>query len=163
MIRQIINDDAEAIAEIYNYYIENTVITFEKLPLQPDHCIKRIRKVQQAGFTWLGAEHNGAIIGYAYSAAWNTRVAYKNTAEVSIYLSHHLTSKGWGTKLYRALFAGLYEKSIHIVIASITLPNAASVAIYEKFGMEKVGHFKEVGYKFGRWLDAGYWQMQLTA
>ncbi|PID45615.1 MAG: hypothetical protein CSB47_08185 [Proteobacteria bacterium] len=83
------------------------------------------------------------------------------TVEVSIYLSHQITSRGLGTQLYNALFSSLREKSVHIVIGGITLPNAASIALHEKFGMEKVAHFKEVGYKFGKWLDVGYWQVKL--
>lgn len=163
MIREATDNDAEAITAIYNYYIQNTVITFEEDSLNPSDFIERIRKVQESGYSWLVAEENGKIIGYAYSSKWNDRTAYINTAEVSIYLSHLIKSRGWGTKLYDVLFSSLRQKSIHIVIGGITLPNPASVAIHEKFGMEKVAHFKEVGYKFGEWLDVGYWQVQLNA
>lgn len=163
MIREATDKDAEAITEIYNYYVQNTVITFEEVDLHPSDFVARISKVQESGYSWLVAEENGTVIGYAYSSKWNDRAAYKNTAEVSVYLSHQITSKGWGTKLYRTLFSSLREKSIHIVIGGITLPNVASVAIHEKFGMAKVAHFKEVGYKFGKWLDVGYWQVQLNA
>ncbi len=163
MIREATKSDAEAITEIYNYYIENSVITFEEVALYPSDFIKRIKKVQDSGLSWLIAEQNSKVIGYAYAAKWNERAAYKNTVEVSIYLSHQLKSKGWGTKLYNALFAILQTKSIHVVIGGITLPNTASVALHEKFGMEKVAHFKEVGYKFGKWLDVGYWQVKLDS
>lgn len=162
MIREATDKDAEAIAEIYNYYVQNTIITFEEDNLKPSDFIERIREVQQSGFSWLVAEENGKIIGYAYSSKWNDRAAYKNTAEVSVYLSQHVKSKGWGTKLYDVLFSSLREKSIHIAIGGITLPNPASIAVHEKFGMEKVAHFKQVGYKFGEWLDVGYWQVQLN-
>ena len=63
--------------------------------------------------------------------------------------------------LYRALFERLQALGLHAVIGGITLPNPASIALHEKMGMEKVAHFKEVGYKFGRWLDVGYWQRLL--
>jgi phosphinothricin acetyltransferase len=161
MIREATEEDAEAVTKIYNYYIQNTVITFEEDHLNPSDFIERIRKVQKSGFSWLVAEVGGEIIGYAYSSKWNDRTAYRHTAEVSVYLAHHVRYEGWGTKLYEALFASLREKSIHIAIGGITLPNPASVAIHEKFGMEKVAHFKQVGYKFGSWLDVGYWQVQL--
>ncbi len=161
MIREATKNDAEVITEIYNYYIENSVISFEEIVIHPIDFIKRIKKVQESGLPWLVAEQNSKVIGYAYAAKWHERAAYKNTVEVSIYLSHQLKSKGWGTKLYNDLFSILQTKSIHIVIGGITLPNTASVALHEKFGMEKVAHFKEVGYKFGRWLDVGFWQVKL--
>ena len=63
-----------------------------------------------------------------------------------------------GTQLYTALFDELKQLSIHTVIGGISLPNTASVALHEKFGMKQVAHFKDVGFKFGRWLDTGYWQ-----
>ena len=162
MIRNATEMDAEAIAEIYNYYIKNTVVTFEEADINAADFILRINKVQNSGFTWLVAIDEERIIGYAYSTKWHERAAYRNTAEVSVYLSHTVTSKGWGSKLYKTLFASLKEKGIHIVIGGITLPNPASVALHEKFGMEQVAHFKEVGYKFGEWLDVGYWQVQLN-
>lgn len=163
MIREATKGDAAAIAEIYNHYIRNTVITFEDSVVDSKEFVERINNVQKTGFSWLVVEANNEVIGYAYSSKWNDRAAYKNTAEVSVYLSHTIQSKGWGTKLYDVLFSSLREKSIHVVIGGITLPNSASVAIHEKFGMEKVAHFKQVGYKFGKWLDVGYWQVQLNA
>ncbi len=75
-----------------------------------------------------------------------------------VYLSPKCSGKGIGTKLYQSLFSQLKEKNIHTVIAGITLPNEASVAIHEKFKMNKVAHFEEVGFKFEQWLDVGYWQ-----
>ncbi|MFT4519707.1 MAG: L-amino acid N-acyltransferase YncA, partial [Halioglobus sp.] len=71
-------------------------------------------------------------------------------------------AQGWGTKLYEALFKELRKNSFHMVIAGITLPNPASIALHEKFGMKKAAVFDEVGYKFGQWKDVGYWQVQLT-
>ena len=161
MIREATEQDAKAMAEIYNHYIRNTVITFEEDEVDEHDFIDRIRKIQKSGFSWLVAIDDNEIIGYAYSSQWNERAAYRNTAEVSAYLSPSVIAKGWGTRLYEVLFASLRNKAIHIVIAGVTLPNPASVAIHEKFGMEKVAHFKEVGYKQGKWLDVGYWQVKL--
>ncbi len=163
MIREAIESDAKAIAEIYNYYIRNTVITFEEEEVSTSHFAERINNIQKSGYSWLVVIENDDIIGYAYASKWNERAAYRNTVEISIYLSHSTTSKGWGTKLYQALFSHLHHKSIHTAIGTITLPNTASIALHEKFGMEKVAHFKEVGYKFGKWLDVGYWQVRLDS
>lgn len=163
MIREATEMDAEAIAEIYNYYIRNSVITFEEDEVDSANIASRIHKVTASGFSWLVATDEGKIVGYAYSSKWNERAAYRNTAEVSVYLSKSATSKGLGTELYNDLFSRLKDKGIHIVIGGITLPNPASVALHEKFGMEKVAHFKEVGFKFGQWLDVGYWQVKIDA
>ncbi|MBV1884240.1 MAG: GNAT family N-acetyltransferase [Pseudomonadales bacterium] len=162
MIREATKMDAEAIAKIYNHYIQNTVITFEEKELDSVTLEERIKKVQASGFSWLVAIENEKVIGFAYSSKWNEREAYRHTAEVSVYLLHTVTSNGWGTQLYNAIFSSLRNKSIHMVIGGITLPNPASIAIHEKFGMEKVAHFKQVGFKFGEWLDVGYWQVQLS-
>ena len=66
MIREATDKDAEAITEIYNYYIHNTVITFEEDELKAADIVKRIKSVQQSGFSWLVAEDRGKVIGYAY-------------------------------------------------------------------------------------------------
>ena len=163
MIRDATKADATAITDIYNYYIRNTVITFEIDPVSEIEIIKRIDKINTQGHRWLVAEVDRQIIGYAYSAKWAERAAYINTAEVSAYISKDYTQKGWGTKLYQALFDDLRSKKIHVIIGGITLPNEESAALHEKFGMAKVAHFKEVGFKLGKWLDVGYWQVKIDA
>ncbi|MEM8491625.1 MAG: N-acetyltransferase family protein [Pseudomonadota bacterium] len=163
MIRDATESDAGAITRIYNHYIQNTFITFEEEVLTDRDLIDRIRGVQASGFSWLVAVENGRVVGYAYSCRWKERAAYKHTAEVSVYLAHDVTSKGWGTQLYEALFATLRKNSVHVAIGGIALPNPASVAIHEKFGMQKVAHFKQVGRKFERWQDVGYWQVQFDS
>jgi L-amino acid N-acyltransferase YncA len=163
MIRAATESDAEAIAGIYNHYIKNTVVTFEEQPVSKSDFIERISKITGEGFPWLVAEENGTVIGYAYATKWKERSAYRYSVETTVYLSPSAVSKGWGTKLYQALFEILRQKSIHVAIGGITLPNPASVALHEKFGMKQVAHFKEVGYKFDRWLDVGYWQVELSA
>jgi len=163
MIRAATERDAQTIAEIYNYYIEQTVVTFEERTIPPQEVVERMGKVAGANLPWLVAEDNGVVIGYAYAARWNVRSAYRHSVETTIYLANSSRSKGWGTRLYQALFDTLRHTSIHAVIGGITLPNPASVALHEKFGMKKVAHFSEVGYKFGQWLEVGYWQTVLKS
>lgn len=162
MIRKMQSADIAAIVEIYNYYISNTVVSFEEEPVSADEMKGRVEKVASAGLPWLVALDGRQVVGYAYACQWNARSAYKHSAEISVYLSHLETSKGWGSQLYEALFAELKKISIHMVIGGIALPNPASVALHEKFGMEKVAHYKEVGYKFGQWIDVGYWQKTIS-
>lgn len=96
------------------------------------------------------------MIGYAYASKWKGRCAYRYSVEVSVYLHAEQSGQGMGTALYSALFKQLSELGYHVAIGGIALPNAASVALHEKFGMKKVAHFKEIGFKFGQWVDVGY-------
>ena len=162
MIRPAKATDAETLSEIYNHYVSSTLVTFEEDTVSSEEMGERIRECMLE-LPWLVAEDDGEIMGYAYASRWKGRCAYRYSVEVSVYLSHLKTSKGWGTRLYEKLFCELKEMAIHVVIGGITLPNAASIALHEKFGMEKVAHFKEVGFKFERWVDVGYWQGKLGA
>jgi phosphinothricin acetyltransferase len=162
MIRAIIDNDITAITNIYNFYITNSVATFETEPVTVDDMSQRVTKVHSQDFPWLVAENEeGSIVGYAYASTWKERYAYRFTAEITVYLASNNLQKGIGTQLYSALFSSLQQCNITNVIGCVTLPNKASEVLHEKFGMEKVGHFKKVGYKFGQWLDVGFWQGSL--
>lgn len=162
IIRAVQTQDASSICDIYNEYIKNTVVTFEEQPISAADIVKRITQITADGLPWLVAQDpQGNIVGYAYAAKWRDRFSFRFTVEITVYLPANQTSKGLGTQLYRVLFAELHARKIHSAIGGITLPNPASVALHEKFGMVKVGHFAEVGLKFDRWLDVGFWQVTL--
>jgi len=161
MIRSATGRDAEAIAGIYNHYIAETVVTFEEQVVTATDMIGRMDAVAAASLPWLVAEHEGEVSGYAYAGRWHSRSAYRFTAESTVYLHPQFVGCGLGTKLYEALLSELGAKSIHVVIGGIALPNAASVALHEKLGFEKAAHYREVGFKFNRWIDVGYWQKVL--
>ena len=161
MIRSVTAQDVEAVCTIYNHYIANTVVSFEEEPVSAGEMSARIGKVRDAGLPWLVAEDGDNIVGYAYAGKWQERSAYRFCALVSVYLTPAATGKGWGTRLYQELFAALRTTSIRWVLGGIALPNAASVALHEKMGMQRVGLHPGVGYKFGRWIDVGYWQGEL--
>jgi phosphinothricin acetyltransferase len=150
--------DAEAIARIYNHYVKTSIITFEEEPVTPGVISRRIDDVQSASLPWFVAEKSGQLLGYAYATPWRIRSAYRFSVEASIYVDSALKGRGTGSLLYSQLFSTLREKRIHAVIAGISLPNKESVAFHEKFGFRKVAHFREVGFKFGKWIDVGYWQ-----
>lgn len=101
MIRAATELDAQAIADIYNHYIQNTVITFEELPVSQNDIIERIQKVNGSNLPWLVAVDHGIVIGYAYAGKWNVRSAYRHTVETAVYLSNSSLSKGWGTSFIR--------------------------------------------------------------
>lgn len=162
MIRAAQRSDSARIAEIYNHYIVNTVVTFEEDEISGTEMGLRIQETETQELPWLVAEDDGKVLGYAYASRWKGRCAYRFSVETTVYLAHDASGQGVGTQLYERLFAELRSSAYHRVIGGITLPNPASVALHEKFGMRKVGHFDEVGFKFGQWLDVGYWQGALS-
>jgi phosphinothricin acetyltransferase len=158
MIRAVKLEDANEIAEIYNYYILNSCITFEELAVSTEEMRGRIQ-TSSLKFPWLVFEKDNEIIGYAYTSDWKARAAYKNTVETTVYLKNGATKKGIGSLLYKELLVQLTDLGFHAVIGGISLPNEASIALHEKFGFEKIAQFKEVGYKFKKWIDVGYWEL----
>jgi len=160
MIRNANISDAAQIVEIYNYYIKDTIITFEEEVIDAFEMEQRMKIVLEK-FPWLVLEENGEIIGFAYASTWKHRVSYRFTVETTVYLNPNVVQKGSGTKLYKALFEALKEYDFHMAIGVISLPNLGSVKLHENFGFEKVGHYSEVGKKFGKWIDVGFWQKKL--
>jgi len=158
IIRKVEIKDARQIAEIYNFYIENTHHSFEIEPVGIEEMKRRIVETNE-NYPYLIAEETREILAYAYASCYKPRSAYKNSVEVSVYVKNNLKQKGIGTKLYERLFEELSKMEVHAIIAGIALPNEASIKLHEKFGMEKVAHFREVGFKLGRWIDVGYWEL----
>jgi phosphinothricin acetyltransferase len=161
-IRDVTAADAAAVAAIYDHYVLETVVTFEESAVPPFVMTERIAAVQEAGRPWLVAVEGDALVGYASASTWNPRSAYRHTVEVTAYLAPDATGRGVGSALYESLFARLTARDVHAAIAVIALPNPASVALHERFGLRPAGVFREVGRKFGRWVDVGFWQGLLS-
>lgn len=150
--------DAGAITKIYNHYIKTSTATFETEPVAVDTIEQRMRAVRAERLPWLVAAEDDACLGYAYATQWKDRHAYRFSVESTVYLAPEAAGRGLGRALYEALFRALEDADVHVVVGGITLPNPASVALHEKLGMVKVAHFNEIGFKFGQWVDVGYWQ-----
>lgn len=160
MIRDARKDDGAALSAIYNPYITDFVTSFEIHPVAPEEMAERIQRIA-AHYPWLVYERAGEILGYAYASRWKDREAYHYCAETTIYLRGGAEGKGIGTLLYRALLNRLPAHEVKVAIGCIALPNDASVALHEKLGFQKVGHFPAVGHKFDDWIDIGYWRKSL--
>jgi phosphinothricin acetyltransferase len=160
MLRPVHPDDAPSISEIYNHYILNSPATFEEVPVSPDEMRHRILDTIRE-YPWLVCEEDGKLLGYCYARKWRERAAYRHSVEVSTYLDPSAVGKGRGSALLDAILVELRRRSFHCAMGGVSLPNEASVALLEKFGFRPVAHFKEVGYKFGQWIDVGYWQLLL--
>jgi phosphinothricin acetyltransferase len=153
--------DIERICEIYNHYIENTIITFEETPLSIIEMKNRIEAYTKL-YPWLVCELQGEVIGYAYGSKWKERSAYRNTVEVTVYIKHGHSRNGYGKILYENLLFSLKALDCHVVLGCVALPNENSQKLHEYFGFKKVAHFSEVGRKFNRRIDVGYWQKILS-
>jgi L-amino acid N-acyltransferase YncA len=160
MLRPCKPADAESICSIYNHYVLETAVTFEEVPVKAAEMARRIADVT-AKFPWLVWEQEGKVVGYAYASLWKERSAYRHSVESTVYLAPEATGQGIGTQLYAALLTELRSRQVHCAIGGIALPNEASVALHEKVGFTKIGHFREVGWKFGAWVDVGYWEILL--
>jgi len=158
-IRAATSADAAAVATIYNWYIANTVITFEVEPVAAAEMAQRIEAALVA-HEWLVLARGGELLGYAYAGRFHARAAYGYTAESTIYLRHGLEGQGFGTTLYSELLRRTVARGYQQLIAGIALPNEPSVRLHEKLGFAKVGHLTRVGRKFERWIDVGYWQLE---
>ncbi len=161
MLRHVAPADAEAICAIYNPHVRDTIVTFEDVPVSPAQMAERIAQVQGAGYPWWVADAGGRIAGYAYAARWRSRAAYDPTVETTIYVAADAQRGGIGVPLYDALLGDLADRGYHVALGCIALPNPASVAFHERCGFRKVAHHAEVGRKFGRWIDVGFWQRML--
>ena len=160
-IRNATPADAQAIAEIYNFYVTDTIITFEEEIVSVDEMGSRISGIQAKGYPWIVLEFQNEIMGYAYAGQFRQRAAYRFSVEATIYLSRSSIGMGVGKVLYGRLMEMLAEREFRTVIGAISLPNDASVHLHEKLGFEKAGFFPKIGYKLDRWVDVGYWQLQL--
>lgn len=162
IIRPAIPADAARICAIYSHYVATTTISFEEDPVTPAEMSRRIADVESANLPWLVMVDGDTLIGYAYATKWRVRPAYRYSVESSIYLDPAYAGQGAGSTLYEALLAELRRRDLHLVIGGIAQPNEASVRLHERLGFRKVAHFSEVGLKFGRWIDVGYWQLALN-
>jgi phosphinothricin acetyltransferase len=110
---------------------------------------------------WLVSERDGVVVGYAYGGVHRTRAAYNRTVEVSAYVDRSAQRSGVGRELYEELFRRLKERGFRLLVAGVTMPNAASIGLHESLGFERVGVFHDIGFKSGRWWDVGWWELDL--
>ena len=157
MIRNVQINDAQSICGIYNYYVNETVITFEETPVEKGDMEERIVKTS-ATHPWFVMEETGEVVAYAYAAPWRVRSAYRFSTELTVYVHRDHRGKGYGERIYSHLIDEMTRRGIHCLYGVIALPNEGSTGLHEKLGFKKCGHFTEVGFKFGNWIDVGYWE-----
>jgi phosphinothricin acetyltransferase len=157
-IREAVPADCSTLARIYSHYVTNTIVTFEEEPVTAAQMEERLAEASAAALPFLVAEIEGDVLGYAYASKWKGRCGYRFSVEITVYVDAIHARRRVGSTLYDRLLPMLHHRGVHVVIGGIALPNEASVALHEKFGLQQVATFRQVGFKFGRWVDVGYWQ-----
>ena len=146
--------DLDALTRIYNYYVENTHVTFDLSPFTVEARWEWFGHYAATGrHRLLVAESAGEVLGYATSGRFRDKAAYDPSVETTVYCAPEAVGRGAGTALYDALFAELAGEDVHRAFAGVALPNDASLALHGRFGFTEIGTFGEVGRKFGKWWD----------
>lgn len=159
-IRTATPDDAAGIQAIYAPIVRDTAISFETDPPDIVEMRRRIAGTLEQ-FPWLVAVDDAGIAGYVYASRYAERAAYRWSAGVTAYVRADRRGHGIGKALYGELITQLKALGYCQAYAGITQPNAASVALHESVGFERVGIFANAGHKLGRWHDVGWWQLGL--
>jgi L-amino acid N-acyltransferase YncA len=161
-IRPAEEPDAVRIAEIYAYYVSNTVVTFDLEAPSVSDWEHRLGAMEEAGYPALVSRQDGNVIGYAYVAAWKPRPAYRYTAEVSIYLDPAFTGAGRGRALLERLLDEARGAGIRQIIALIADTGLeASIALHKALGFRPIGRMNRVGFKHDKWVDVDLLQLEL--
>lgn len=159
-IRPCRPEDVAAVCAIYNHHVLHTTVTFEEEAVSERQMLERVQ-TYAAEYPWLVYEHEGQVAGYAYAARFHHRSAFRHTVESTVYVAQDQQRRGIGRALYDALLPPLARRGCHVVVAAIALSNEGSVGLHEALGFMQVGQLREVGLKFGRWIDVGFWQKTL--
>jgi L-amino acid N-acyltransferase YncA len=152
--------DVNAITEIYRPIVESTAISFETRAPDRAEMSRRVHDTLRS-YPWLVCEIDGVVAGFAYAARHRLREAYQWSVDTSVYVESAYRRRGIGRGLYESLFAILEAQGFFNAYAGIALPNPSSVALHESVGFERIGVFRRVGYKLGRWHDVGWWERAL--
>jgi phosphinothricin acetyltransferase len=162
LIRLAVEKDAAAIASVYRLYVEDSRVSFEEVAPDEGEMARRIRGDVPGLHPWFVAEENGKLCGFASSAPFRSRPAYRWTVETGIYLIPDACGRGIGGELLSTLLGVLERQGFVSAIGAIALPNAVSVILHERLGYTYAGTYHRVGFKMGEWLDVGLWQRNLA-
>lgn len=161
IIRPAREEDLQAILDIYNDAIIHTTAVYSD---KPHTLAMRAAWYQERisnNFPVYVAEEQQGISGFSSYGPFRVWPCYRYTAEVSVYVAAAARGRGISKLLLNTLVIKARESNIHALIAGITADNQISINLHQSFGFEEVAHFKEIGYKFGRWLDLKFLQLLL--
>lgn len=160
-IRIATEQDLPAILDIYNEVILNTTAVYDYLPHTLEMRKEWYAAKQKDNYPVFVAEEGSRLVGFSSFGPFRAWAAYKYTVENSIYIASSERGKGIGRLLLAPLIDAARERGLHAIVAGIDASNEASIKLHKAFGFEQVGHFKEVGYKFDKWLDLAFLELVL--
>ena len=162
-LRDAVETDLPAITALYAREVEGGTATFETTPPSAEEMAQRFAAVRGHALPWLFAEIDGRFAGYAYASPFRPRPAYRYGVEISVYIEDHARRRGVGRALLEALIACTRDRGLRHLIGAISDSDtsAASVALHRTLGFRDAGVYRQVGWKFGRWLDVTLMQLDL--
>jgi L-amino acid N-acyltransferase YncA len=165
-VRRAGRDDCPGILAIYNDAVLKTTASYDYEPRTLAQRLEWLDAHQRDDYAVFVAEETGAagatqIVGWSALNQYHDRVGYRFTTENSVYVAEAARGRGVGSLLLAPLIPAAQARGLHAIIAAIDAANEASIRLHAKFGFETVGLFKEVGFKFGRWLDVAYMERRL--
>lgn len=159
VVRDAVSADLPAMAAIYDEQVRTSLATFDTEPRGAAYLGEKLAAVGDGNIVLVACTAEGELLGYAFSGPFRPRPAYAGSKEVSVYLAESARGRGLARPLYAALLARLdAAPGVHTQVAVIALPNDASVALHVACGFERVGILREVGHKFGRYVDTAWYQ-----
>ena len=162
LIRVATTNDAPAIAEIYAPIVRDTFVSFETEAPSVEEIQARIADITTR-YPWLVCEIDGSVVGYAYGSSLRERLAYRWSVEMAVYIADGYRGRGIGRALSVSLMECLRLLGFRQAFGRVALPNPASVGLIESLGGRAAGVERSVGFKSGKWVDVGEWQMELSA
>lgn len=161
-VRAATCDDLPAILEIYNEAVLNTTASYDYEPRTLEHRVAWFEDHAKQNYpVFVAANSEGRVIGWSSLSRYHDRPGYRFTVENSVYVAADQRGRGVGKMLMKPLVDAARERGLRAIIAAIDAANEPSIRLHAAFGFERAGHFREVGFKFGRWLDVVYMQLLL--
>ncbi|KRF26898.1 hypothetical protein ASG95_13405 [Phycicoccus sp. Soil803] len=159
VVRDATPADLPAMAAVYDDQVRTSLATFDTEPRGAAYLGEKLVAADEGNVVLVACTAQDELLGYAFSGPFRPRPAYAGTKEVSVYLAETARGRGLGRTLYAALLARLdAAPGVHTQVAVVALPNDASVALHLAAGFERVGVLREVGHKFGRYVDTAWYQ-----
>lgn len=153
---------ASAILEIFNDAIANSTALYDYVPRPLESMVGWFKTKEANRFPVIGSESDaGELVGFASYGTFRAWPAYKYSVEHSVYVHKDHRGHGRGFKLMQRLIDRAREQQYHVMVGGIDITNAASVSLHEKLGFVHAGTIKHAAFKFGRWLDLGFYQLIL--
>ncbi len=154
---------AGAILEIFNEAIVNSTALYDYKPRAPESMVGWFKAKEAGRFPVIGmVDDSDELLGFASYGTFRAWPAYKYSVEHSVYVHKNQRGQGIGEKLMQALIARAREQQLHVMVGGIDVANSGSIALHRKLGFEHAGTIKQAAFKFGRWLDLGFYQLVLA-